>query len=353
MVALTTTSIAWLLFAVILGGWAIYAFLNIRAARDELGSERELAANRKPYYDDETLEGERLTRVLGIGLILMVVIVVALPLYWILEPGRQAGAQAEKERQFEEWGAGLFAPTAEGGFNCAGCHGGMNATGGVAAFNVTDPATGEVTAVNWTAPALNTVFSRFDEDEVREILTYGRAGTPMPPWGVDGGGPMNDQQIDTLLAYLESIQVERENCAEGEDDPRLCESGNLPAEEQEAIQAAAQKLVDDGVYATIGEALFNLDLNGGAYSCARCHTPGWSYGDPGTTGQGALGWNLREGAVNQHFPIESDLETFIATGTERGAAYGEQGQGTGRMPGFGVLLTDDQIHEIAEFIRGL
>ena len=56
MIALTTTSIAWLLFTVILTGWAVYAFLNIRQSRDEVGSEIELAANRKEYYDDETLE---------------------------------------------------------------------------------------------------------------------------------------------------------------------------------------------------------------------------------------------------------------------------------------------------------
>ena len=353
MLALTTTSIAWLLFAVILGGWAVYAFLNIRAARPELGSEREMAANRAPYYDDEILEGPRLTRVLGIGLILMVIITVALPLYWILEPDRQAGAQAAKTQQFEDWGAALFASTAEGGFNCAGCHGGMNATGSTTSYNVTDVTTGEVKAVTWVAPALNTVFYRYDEDEVRYILTYGRAGTPMPPWGTEGGGPMNDQQIDTLLAYLKLIQVEREDCAVGEDDPRTCESGHLPAETQNEIQTLAQGLVDDGTYATIGEALFNLDLHGGAYSCARCHTPGWSYGEPGVSGTGALGWNLTGGAANSHFPIESDLERFIATGTEDGARYGTQGGGTGRMPGFGAVLTDEQIHEIAEYVRGL
>ena len=39
MIALTTTSIAWLLFTVILAGWVVYAFLNLRQARDEVGSE--------------------------------------------------------------------------------------------------------------------------------------------------------------------------------------------------------------------------------------------------------------------------------------------------------------------------
>ena len=147
MIALTSTSIAWLLFAVILGGWAVYAFLNLRQSHDELGSEVEMAANRKKYYDDEELEGPRLTRVLGIGVILLVIIVVGLPLYWILEPSRLAGATEAKEEQFIEWGSRLFAPTADGGFNCAGCHGGMNGGGGAAPYNLTDPATGEVTAV--------------------------------------------------------------------------------------------------------------------------------------------------------------------------------------------------------------
>jgi len=353
MIALTTTSIAWLLFTVILGGWVVYAVLNLRQSRDELGSEQELAANRKKYYDDEILEGPRLTRVLGIGVILLVIIVIALPLYWILEPSRQAGAQDAMEEQFIEWGAGLFAPTAEGGFNCAGCHGGMSGSGGVAAYNLTDPATGAVTAVNWKAPAVNTVLYRFSEDEVRFILVYGRPFSPMSPWGVAGGGPMNDQQIDTLIAYMESIQIDREDCGPGEDNVKTCPSGHLPAEVQTDIDTLARQSVDDGTYASYGEALFNLELGSGAYSCARCHTQGWSWGDPGISGQGAFGWNLTGGSTNAHFPNEADMISFIKNGSVLGAKYGLQGQGSGRMPGFGALLTDQQIQAIVEYVRSL
>jgi hypothetical protein len=46
MVALTTTSIAWVIFAIILVGWLVYLFFNLRQSRDELGSEIELAPNR-------------------------------------------------------------------------------------------------------------------------------------------------------------------------------------------------------------------------------------------------------------------------------------------------------------------
>lgn len=353
MIALTTTSIAWVLFTVIVGGWVVYAFLNVRQSRSELGSELELAANRKPYYDDETLEGPRLTRVLGIGVILLVVIVVGLPLYWILEPARQAGAQEAKEEIFVEWGSRLFAPTADGGFNCSGCHGGMGGVGGEAPYNLTDPATGEVTAVNWKAPALDTIFYRFSEDEVRFILVYGRPFSPMSPWGVEGGGPMNTQQIDTLLAYLHSIQIDREGCGEGEDDPKTCPSGHLPSDVQADIDTIADQRVADGTYATRGEALFNLDLASGAYSCARCHTQGWSWGDPGVPGQGAFGWNLTGGSVNAHFPNEADMVDFVRNGSVQGQKYGLQGQGSGRMPGFGAMLTDEQIQEIVEYVRSL
>lgn len=353
MIALTSTSIAWLLFAIILGGWSVYAFLNIRQSRDELGSEVELAANRKKYYEDEELEGPRLTRVLGIGVILLVIMVVGLPLYWVLEPARLVGAQEAKEEIFIEWGEGLFAPTADGGFNCAGCHGGMNAGGGAAPYNLTDPATGAVTAVQWIAPALNTIFYRFDEDEIRFILVYGRAFSPMPPWGVEGGGPMNEQQIDTLIAYLHSIQIDREGCGEGEEDAATCPSGHLPSELQDNIDTQARAAVEAGTYASYGEALFNLDAGGGAYSCARCHTPGWSWGDPGVSAQGGLGWNLTGGAADSHFPNESDMIAFIKNGSALGAKYGIQGQGSGRMPGFGSTLTDEQIQAIVEYVRSL
>jgi mono/diheme cytochrome c family protein len=352
LVALTTTTIGIIGLVVIIGGWVVYGLFNVAAGRREVGSEIELAPNRKPYYDDETLEGPRLERVQLWGVVLLVVTVVALPLYWVFEPSRQAGAQEGWDNRFASWGSQLFAPTAEGGFNCAGCHGGMQAVGGEAPFTVTDPVTQEVQAVNWKAPALNTALYKFDESEIRFILNYGRPFSPMSPWGLVGGGPMNAQQIDNLIAYMKSIQIPRENCAEGE-DPLICDSGNLPAEMQSEIQAAAEKAVADGDAETVGEALFNLELASGAYSCARCHTLGWSYGQPTVSGQGAFGWNLTGGSVNNHFASEAELTQFVQNGSEFGKLYGRNGQGSGRMPGFGNLLTDEQLDSILEYVRSL
>jgi mono/diheme cytochrome c family protein len=353
VIGLAATSIAWFLVLVLFIGWLVYAVFNAKAARKELGSELELAPNRKPYFDDEELEGRRLELVQFLGVLLLIVIVIGLPLYWVFEPSRQAGAREAADRQLAGWGAELFAPTADGGFNCAGCHGGMNATGGNAPFSITEPATGEVRAVTWTAPALNTVLYRFDPDEVEFIINYGRPGTPMSAWGLDGGGPLNAQQVESLVAYIQSIQVPREGCSTEEEGDPNCTTGHLPEETQNNIEQEARDAVEAGEYDSYGEALFNLGLSSGAFSCARCHTTGWSYDDPQESGQGGLGPNLTGGAESAHFPNRDELVEFIINGSENGVGYGEQGQGSGKMPAFGAMLTEEQISEIVDYVRSL
>ena len=59
----------------------------------------------------------KLDRSLMTALCLLVLCAVAVPLYWLNEPGRQAGAVAQYDRVFASRGEKLFAPTAEGGFN--------------------------------------------------------------------------------------------------------------------------------------------------------------------------------------------------------------------------------------------
>ena len=354
MIASTSKSIAMLILFASLGGWVLYAIFNVRKGRAEVGAEQTLAANRKEYYDDETLEGSRLERVQVLGLLFLAIITIALPLYWILEPHRQAEAKFGFEKRFVSWGSTLFQPTADGGFNCAGCHGGMKGTGGVAPYAVTDPKTGEVKSVTWKAPALNTALYRFSEDEIRFILNYGRPFSPMSAWGTIGGGPMNDQSITTLIEYIKSIQIPQEGCLKTRSyyNP-TCDEGKLPAATNKEVMAEAQRLVDAGTYGSLGEAMFNLDLGSGAYSCARCHTKGWSYGDPQATGGGALGPNLTGGSTIRQFPNQSDMINFIKSGSELGKRYGEQGQGSGRMPAFGQLYTDEQIKLIVQYVRGL
>lgn len=406
-------TIGLVLFAIVLVAAVAYVLVNVLfAGKAEVGAEIELAPNRKPYYDDEALEGPKLDRALTLGLFTLVILAVGLPLYWVMEPGRQENAAGDFGRKFRERGEAMFAATGENAqaLNCAGCHGGLDG-GEVPDFNYSQP-DGSVDVVDWRAPALGTVLLRYSREEVRFILTYGRPGTPMPAWGVAGGGPLNDQQVQNLVDYLDENQIS-------------------PEDAQEAVAARLDSYLaaefDDGdpVFESAGEALFNMGLldnfAGGAFACARCHTAGWSYADVevstddnGTADDpsddfmvvdresfeavtadsgcgGALGPNLCNGDTERQFPAESpsddatseeladfnplqDMIDFISQGSQSGIGYGRRGQGSGKMPGFGQrpaelalywlnggverepspgMLTPDMIADIVDYERDL
>ena len=353
----TEQAIAIVIAVVVILAFIVYIWLNIREAKPEVGAEIELAPNRKPYLDDEQLEGPKLERALRWGLLSLVVVAIGLPGYWLLEPSRQKG----EEHLFEDLaiednlehgkqagGAALFAPTDEGGFNCAGCHG-PEGVGGVTKYTLTQPvvddngepvidpktklAKTDVSVVDWTCPPLNTVLMRFSEEEVTNIITYGRKGTPMPAWGVAGGGSLNDQQIGNLVAYIKSIQISPEEAQK---------------QSQEALDTALKSDKYKDVPAGQREGVAAFDLN-----CARCHTQGYSYGDQGVRAGGAFGPNLRDGVELRQFPSIVDHRAFISDGSNFEELYGVRGIGSGRMPGFGKMLDPDVIEAIVDYERGL
>jgi len=364
LAASTVKSIGAVIAVLTIAGFVWYAAANIRAGRSEVAAEIELAPNRKPYYDDEGLEGPRLTRALSTGLVLLGVVAVGLPLYWLNEPSRQEGAIETFDETFVHRGEKLFAPTAEGGYNCAGCHGDAGVGGVAPPYTLTDTDAEFVATVTWQAPALNTVLLRYSEDEVRDILTYGRPGTPMPAWGAAGGGPLTEQQLDELIAYLGSIQLT---------------SDDTKAQAEEALRSdlgLADGEPIDYADPAVGKALFNLGLDsgtaGGAYSCARCHTKGASIvkgsqlpadadvsdytGFP--DGSGAFGFSLQYPVVPRQFLTIDDLVEFLHKGSQFGILYGQRGQGSGRMPGYGDnpntedveddgMFTDDMLRAVA------
>lgn len=380
----------------------VFAVTNLRSGRPEVGSEIELAPNRKPYYSDDELEGRKLDRTLSLGLLGLFIIGIGLPLYWLQEPGRQANAKGDAERKFIDRGAAMFAPTAKGGFNCAFCHG-TAGVGGATPYTITDAEGRFVKQVTWQGPALNTVLLRYSRDEVRYVLEYGRPFSPMPAWGAKGGGPLTEQNLQNLIDYLESIQWTPQY-AQSQAKLELAKmmKAKDPACVSAATDAAKAKLsakqlasfdpttVDTSScpneWKSKGEALFNMGYDdgfaGGAYSCGRCHTPGWSYGQKGQDGAGAFGPRLTN-VLNQ-FPGSSlglaAQTDFVCLGSSEGVRYGQNGQGTGRMPGFcvtpenklnpdngevgvtpndaglpqnGAMLTQSMVREIVEYERSL
>jgi mono/diheme cytochrome c family protein len=296
-------------------GWGVYVVFVAKKADTRPGDEIETAPNRKPYLEDDAMEGPRLDRALSWGLITLAFVAIALPVYWLREPTREANALKGFDQRSVARGAELFEsaqsklPPGHIAAGCADCHGNKG-QGGVVLFTLQDPRDkNKVIPVKWEAPALNTVLFRFSPDEVRKILEFGRPPTPMPAWGVNGGGALGDQQLDDLVNFLISIQISQK-------------------------QALSQsRAVADGSHPGDGEKLFDA-------FCARCHTLGWSYRDsyqePGAIpGGGAYGPNLTNGDTLRQFPLASDQVDFVTAGSDFGKNYGRRGIGNGRMPGFG------------------
>ena len=205
-------------------------------------TEEKTPANLTPFLEDEDLEGRRLERVQGWALIFAAIVAIALPLYWLREPTRQQQSATYFDKNSVSRGAVLFANSASPEYNaaislqCANCHG-QKGVGGVASQTLNGQ------KVNWKVPPLNTEALRFEEDtdclsqsrrqpnticDLSDIITYGRPGTPMQPWGVVGGGPKNDQSIADLVTYIESIQLTPTQSQQAETDALAAARSNDP-----------------------------------------------------------------------------------------------------------------------------
>ncbi|MEC7923856.1 MAG: c-type cytochrome [Actinomycetota bacterium] len=396
--------------------FAVYVLFNLSKGRKEIGAEIELAPNRKPYFDDDTLETRRLDLALAGGVAMLIIIALALPLYWLGEPGRMQGFDEFTESQFASRGGEAYEEL------CAQCHG-AGGVGGQAAYTVLDEQGRYIASVNWTAPALNNILYRFSIDEVTHILNYGRPQSPMPAWGAPGGGPLTSQQLETIVEYLSVIQLTPEQMADEvqmglresvlkevrDQYPEASESelqntlnllyaglGNAIVE-QSAIQqdpdadvedieeanTAVEQLLDDYLIelATTnaqkyGGYLFNNPAGAGSYACARCHTAGSSWNaneileansslvgliESEISGNGGFGPSLI--GVESQFTSASSQSQFISQGCEANLQYGMNGvcEPSGQMPGFGHNATDlegsmlslDQIDAIVEYERAL
>ena len=197
---------------------------------------------------------------------------------------------------------------------------------------------------------------RFSEDEVTLHPHLRPALLADVGLGLAGGGPMNDQQIDNLIAYLKSIQLPQEGCTKDEPLCKTAAGDPVNGTDQGASRRRGATLVAEGEYESLGEALFNLDLGGGAYSCARCHTKGWTYGDPQQSGGGAIGPNLTNGAAVRQFPTAADQRQFIARaarGRARSTAPRARDRATHARRSAAVCSRPRQIKAIVEYERSL
>ncbi len=87
--------------------------------------------------------------------------------------------------------------------------------------------------------------------------------------------------------------------------------------------------------------------------CARCHTSGYSAGAPFTqeAGSGGFGPALWEARPAVQFLSDEALVEFLIVGAEANEPYGVNGMGNGQMPAFGTTLSEQDLADLAHWLR--
>lgn len=173
--------------------------------------------------------------------------------------------------------------------NCSSCHGDFGEGG-------PNPARqGDIIAPISTSEFLTTR----DDFTLRAIISQGQPNFGMAPFGSTSGGPLDEEQIDAIVAYMRSWEE------------------NPPVELPPQIILEQVTLSGSDIYTNL---------------CAQCH---------GVNGEGGLGPSLRASEFQQN---NSDEEIFDTINIGHAATS---------MIAWGEILTANQIQQLVEFIRQL
>ncbi|MHB8513574.1 MAG: c-type cytochrome [Actinomycetota bacterium] len=165
----------------------------------------------RPGPSDEELENRTLPRILAGSTIGLMFMALFIPAYFLREPTRIKREADKFAAQSIDRGSIIFLPPVPGSphfsANCARCHG-AKGEGSTQPFK-------EI--LTYAEPPLKYIVSRYkaagkNDDDIRQLIRdaieRGRPGPLMPTWGLAFGGPLNSQQVDDVINYIYSIQVD-------------------------------------------------------------------------------------------------------------------------------------------------
>lgn len=124
-----------------------------------------------------------LDRYYVVGLVCMVVLVLAFPLYKWSEPTRRAHAFAVMHEENLKLGAELYS------LHCASCHG-DDGRGGR----------------GFPTLAAREFLGSVTDRQLRYLISGGIPGSAMSAYDMDLGGPFTAQEIERLVTYLRSLE---------------------------------------------------------------------------------------------------------------------------------------------------
>jgi mono/diheme cytochrome c family protein len=259
-------------------------------------------------------------RLKTLGVVLITALAAFTVLYWVTDDSRRTAIAAEHEEELLAYGEVIFSndktePAAAG---CANCHG-ADGTGGDPDANVIGP----------------NLHSRRVADKLKANSNYvrlavsfggvvvsGNVNSPMPAWSYEVGGPLNEQQIEAVVALVESWAAE---------------AADQPLEEvPDTVEAGAE------VFATAG--------------CVSCHGPDLTGTPAGpditTIGSGVITDLPTEpsGLDQMVADYEADPRTFLEQWIRDSATNYNDGEATGMPPHPEGELSESQLTALITFL---
>jgi len=257
-----------------------------------------------------------------LGVVLTTALAAFTILYWVTDDARRDAIDAEHEEELRQFGEIIFSndPAEPAAAGCANCHG-ADGTGGEAGAPVVGP--------NLHSRSIADKL-RANENYVRLVVSFGgvvvsgNVTSAMPAWSYEVGGPLNEQQIEAVVALVEGWAAE---------------AAEQPLEE-------VPDTVEDGatVFATAG--------------CVSCHgaeLEGTTSGpNVQTIGSGVIteleDWVVPSGLDQMVADYEADPRNFLELWIRDSAANYNDGTATGMPPHPESSLSESALQALITFL---
>jgi len=260
-------------------------------------------------------------RLKTLGVLITTALAAFTMLYWFTDSMRREAVAVAQDEELLEFGEVIFSddPSEPAAAGCAQCHG-ADGTGGDGGEDGNTPI-----GPNLHSPSLLEKL-KANPNYVHLVVTYGgvvvsgNVNSQMPAWGAEVGGPLNEQQVDAVVALVTEWAEEAE--------------GQAPEEVEDTVEAGAQ------VYAA---------------QCASCH---------GQELEGGVGPNLQAigSELITDLPVvpsqleqmqadyDEDPRTFLEKWIRDSAANYNDGASTGMPPFPESQLSESQLRALITFL---
>lgn len=260
-------------------------------------------------------------RLKTLGVLLVTALAAFTMIYWITDEPRRETVATSQEEELLHFGEIIFSnnPAEPAAAGCAQCHG-ADGTGGEPGAAVIGPNLHSRSLADKLKANPNYVHLAVSYGGV---VVSGNVNSQMPAWSSEVGGPLNEQQIDAVVALVESWAAEAAN--------------QPPEDVPNTIEAGAE------VYASAG--------------CASCHGP-----DLAGTAAGPDITGIKDDVITEGLPVtpsgvdqmiadyQDDPRMFLEKWIRDSAGNYNDGQPTGMPPHPESSLNASSLQALISFL---